>query len=247
MRSAIVTTIGTALVITACIKIVPPQTPQPPAPTEFALTVVAQNRETAQPIGNARVRIDGAAPSAGVTASNGEYVFRSLKSAGFNLNVEADGYENCWKPITETVNQTQTCDMLAKPVVPTPTPVPAPVPTPEPVPPPAKDCASNDALAVIRCVREDYPDHMSPEQAVEFLKKAAFNLNRGKVPGGPYGILRKVSGNQCGGYSCDIICAGQGDAQRQHDVLIDERIPTWGAPMTAPGIRQDVCEIQPAQ
>ena len=45
--------------------------------------------------------------------------------------------------------------------------------------------------------------------------------NAAGVSGGPFGILEKASGNNCGGYSCDIICSGQGNAQKQWDVLID--------------------------
>jgi hypothetical protein len=84
---------------------------------------------------------------------------------------------------------------------------------------------------------------MSPSQAVAFLKASARDMNRAGVSGGPYGVLRKKSGNNCLGYSCDIICAGQGSSQRQRDVLIDEKYATWGSPLGA-GQRVDVCEIQ---
>lgn len=107
-------------------------------------------------------------------------------------------------------------------------------------------CASVSApLAIIQCYRAPLPDHIDKAQVPAFLRAAAAQMNRAQVPGGPYGILRKATGNNCDGYSCDILCAGQGEAQRQHDVLIDERVPTWGAPMTVPGIRIDVCEIPP--
>jgi hypothetical protein len=79
------------------------------------------------------------------------------------------------------------------------------------------------------------------------MRGVAKDLNAAGIAGGPYGILRKQSGFNCGGFSCDIICAGQGSSQRQYDVLIDaggRSEPTWGAPKTAPGIRIDICEIQ---
>jgi hypothetical protein len=97
---------------------------------------------------------------------------------------------------------------------------------------------------ILQCRRSQYPEHMSHGEVIAFLSGSAEDMNNARVGGGPFGILRKGSGNNCNGYSCDIICAGQGNAQRQYDVLIDERFVTWGSPMVAPGIRQDVCEIQ---
>jgi hypothetical protein len=82
---------------------------------------------------------------------------------------------------------------------------------------------------------------------LDFLKSTARSLNRNGIGGGPYGILRKETGNQCGGYSCDVLCAGQGNSQRQHDVLRDiegAQEPTWGGPERVPHIRVDVCVVQ---
>lgn len=79
------------------------------------------------------------------------------------------------------------------------------------------------------------------------LKEAARELNRwGFDSGGrgPFGILRKTNGNHCGGYSCDIIAAGQGQAQAQWDVLIADEEPAWQGPKVVPDIRIDVCEPQ---
>jgi hypothetical protein len=53
----------------------------------------------------------------------------------------------------------------------------------------------------------------------------------------------KESGNNCGGYSCDIICAGQGSSQKQWDVLVDEKYARWGSPI-GDGQRVRPCEIQ---
>ena len=82
--------------------------------------------------------------------------------------------------------------------------------------------------------------------AVEFLSRSARSMNAAGVPGGPFGILRKTGGNNCNGYSCDILCAGQGNAQRQWDVLVAEEFPTFGGAgnSVADGIRVDVCEIK---
>jgi hypothetical protein len=59
---------------------------------------------------------------------------------------------------------------------------------------------------------------MSAGQIVDFLRGSAHDLNVAGVAEGPFGILQK--GNACNGYSCDIICSGQGSAQKQWDVLI---------------------------
>jgi hypothetical protein len=95
-------------------------------------------------------------------------------------------------------------------------------------------------LSIIACHINEYGDNLHGQLEV-FLFDVAIDLNRAGVPGGPYGRLRKTSGNNCNGYSCDIICSGQGSRQRQHDILIDERFPIWGSPIGGP--RVDVCEI----
>jgi hypothetical protein len=82
---------------------------------------------------------------------------------------------------------------------------------------------------------------------LSMLISTAKSLNANGIGGGPFGILRKSGGTQCGGYSCDIICAGQGTGQRQWDVLSDiqgAQGPMWLGPHTWPDIRVDVCEIQ---
>jgi len=56
-------------------------------------------------------------------------------------------------------------------------------------------------------------------------------------PQGPFGILRLRSNNNCGGSSCDIVCAGQGTSQRQYNVLPDAE----GA-QTTRGLRKDLSE-----
>lgn len=126
------------------------------------------------------------------------------------------------------------------------TPAAAPAPSPSPGPAPGGPCNSSNPLSIVECERAKY-GHMDRGQTVEFLRAVARSLNRNGIGGNPFGILRKAGGNQCGGYSCDIICAGQGTGQRQHDVLSDwdgSQAPTWGPAHTYPGIRVDVCEIQ---
>ena len=67
------------------------------------------------------------------------------------------------------------------------------------------------------------------------------DFNRVGVAGGPFGLLVKESGNQCGGYSCDVVCHGEGAAQKQYDVLISEEIPVWSGNPIGGNIRRDDC------
>jgi hypothetical protein len=129
----------------------------------------------------------------------------------------------------------------------TPAAVVAPPPTtPSPAPPSGGACNSGSADAIVKCERAKY-GHMSESQLLEFLRATARSLNRNAISGAPFGVLRKDGGSSCGGYACDIICAGQGTSQRQYDVLGDAegaQDPGWGPPKTYPNIRVDVCEIQ---
>lgn len=125
---------------------------------------------------------------------------------------------------------------------------PAAVVTPPPTPPPTPGaaCNSTNPDTIIKCERGKY-GHMSESQMLDFLRSSAKSLNRNGIGGGPFGILRKSGGSSCGGYSCDIICAGQGTSQRQHDVLGDAegaQVAGWGEAKVYPNIRVDVCEIQ---
>ena len=87
---------------------------------------------------------------------------------------------------------------------------------------------------------------MTASQTVAFLRGVATDLNAKRVDGYPFGILSK-SDSACNGYSCDIICAGNGNSQRQWDVLLDgdpnsgAAIPTWNS-LAAIVVRS--CEIQ---
>ena len=73
----------------------------------------------------------------------------------------------------------------------------------------------------------------------------AVNLNAEGIEGGPFGVLVKTTGNNCLGYSCDIICSGQGDEQRQWDVFVaseETADPVWREVLGGIAIRP--CEIQ---
>jgi hypothetical protein len=120
-------------------------------------------------------------------------------------------------------------------------------PAPEPVVEEAGGaCPGTSPHAIVTCQRERRAGHMDDGELLEFLRAVAWNLNHNGVGGGPYGVLWKRSGNNCHGYSCDIICAGHGGGQRQYDVLLDiegPQHPLWAGPHDGDDIRVDVCEI----
>jgi hypothetical protein len=119
-------------------------------------------------------------------------------------------------------------------------------PTPTPGPNPGGPCNSKSPQTIVECERAKY-GHMSQGQLLEFERAVARSLNANGISGGPYGILRKGGGANCGGFSCDIICAGQGNDQSQYDILGDaegDQRPAWNGPNRVPNIRVDVCEIQ---
>ncbi len=128
----------------------------------------------------------------------------------------------------------------------TPPAVAAP-PAPGPSPAPGGPCVANSAVAIVECERAKYRGHMSHGQMAALMRAIARSLNSNRIGGGPYGILRKASGTNCNGYSCDVLCAGSGSGQRQYDVLGDidgAQSPGWNGPKTSPHIRVDVCEVQ---
>jgi hypothetical protein len=110
---------------------------------------------------------------------------------------------------------------------------------------PGAPCGPGDALDIMNCNRAKYGSPLSKSDHINFLRGTARDFNTHGIPEGPFGVLRKTSGNNCEGYSCDIICSGQGSSQKQWDVLVDETYPAWGSPKTInDNIRVDVCEIQ---
>lgn len=91
-------------------------------------------------------------------------------------------------------------------------------------------CSNNTQIGVVTCRRNQFPGSMNTDQILTFLRNVASDLNRLGTWGKGYGLLRKTSGNQCGGYSCDIIC--QVGGSEIYDVLSDvegAQSPTWGA------------------
>jgi hypothetical protein len=125
-------------------------------------------------------------------------------------------------------------------------PVAAPAPPPPSGPAPGGPCNSSNPLTIVECERAKY-GHMSPGDIVNFLTATAQSLTRNAISGAPFGLLRKSGGSNCNGYSCDIICAGQGNGQKQWDVLGDAegaQSPGWSGPATVPNIRVDTCEIK---
>ena len=127
---------------------------------------------------------------------------------------------------------------------------PAPAaPAPGPAPGPANPggpCNGGTPESIVACERAKY-GFMSHPQMAQLMRSIAQSLNRNGIGGGPFGILRKQSGTNCNGYSCDIFCAGQGGSQRQYDVLGDidgAQSPGWGGPKSGSEIRVDICEIQ---
>lgn len=142
----------------------------------------------------------------------------------------------------ETTSAWMPSQSFQTPAAPAPPP-PGPGPSPAPGGGP---CNSGSPLAIVQCERAKF-GHMSSSQTVQFLRSTAVSLTRNGIGGGPFGLLRKSGGSNCNGYSCDIICSGQGNAQKQWDVLGDAegaQNPGWSGPETVPHIRVDVCEIQ---
>lgn len=128
----------------------------------------------------------------------------------------------------------------------TPVAVAAPAPGPAPGPGPGGACVSSNPEAIVKCERSKY-GRMSHDQMAAFMRAVAHSLNVNGIAGGPFGILRKAGGTNCGGYSCDVLCAGSGSGQRQYDILGDidgAQSPGWYGPNTVPNIRVDVCEVQ---
>lgn len=98
-------------------------------------------------------------------------------------------------------------------------------------------------LAIVQCRRAQW-GHMQDEDNPVFLRGVAKDLNDAGVEEGPYGLLVKTDGANCHGYSCDIICSGQGNDQDQFDVLLDgdgAQIPVWNE-ITGPMVVRP-CEI----
>ena len=84
-------------------------------------------------------------------------------------------------------------------------------------------------VEIVACRKAQY-GRIRHDELHEFLEKVAYDLNQMGHEHRPYGRLVKDTGNNCHGYSCDIICSNANGQQRQWDVLLDEDIlqaPVW--------------------
>ena len=93
-------------------------------------------------------------------------------------------------------------------------------------------CARPGAIPVdivaCRFAQHDGARGMDHEEMIQFMREVAYDLNRlGISDKGGFGLAIKTIGNNCLGYSCDIICEGHGNDQNQYDILLDESIPQW--------------------
>jgi hypothetical protein len=98
------------------------------------------------------------------------------------------------------------------------TPSPTPVPTPGPAPGGSCSSLAANPQQVVACRRAQYGSRISASQAPSLLRAIAQDLNSG-TSSSFYGLLRKTSGNNCGGFACDIVCARNGS--NHWDVLVD--------------------------
>jgi len=102
---------------------------------------------------------------------------------------------------------------------------------------------------IMRCVTGNITGNAGPAVIVDLLRRIARAFNEAGVSSGgrgKFGILHKAAGHNCLGYSCDILCAGNGGNQGQWDIWIggDPQSPIFGGPLTpAGGARVDVCEV----
>lgn len=117
---------------------------------------------------------------------------------------------------------------------------PKPVPTPTPGGGGGSCASLKSPNAIVQCRRAQW-GHMSSGDIVNFLSSTARDLNAAAVGGNPFGILKKSTGNNCNGFSCDIICNGGGQGW---DVLSDSegaQTANWGDPIPISGAS---CVIQ---
>lgn len=108
-------------------------------------------------------------------------------------------------------------------------PSPSPSPGPSPGPAPGGSCVLASGQAIMECNRARFTGWMNESQTLAYLTQGAKDLNAAGIDGAPFGLLVKTGGTNCLGYSCDILCNGNGSSQRQWDVLID--IEVTQAPM----------------
>jgi hypothetical protein len=208
-------------------------------------TLVAGNAATVGPVNNLGYNFQVSTSQSFGSLVAGGIVGETGGQTTFTTSALPNGATIYWR-VRASDGETAS-DWSATQVFRTPAaPAPVPGPTPNPTPAPGGPCVSGNPEAIIQCERAKY-GYMSPGDIVNFLISSARSLNANGISGGPFGLLRKGGGSNCNGYSCDIICSGQGNSQRQWDVLGDAegaQVPAWGGPNGVPNIRVDVCEIK---
>jgi hypothetical protein len=236
----------------AAFEIFPKPAINPPsaiAPVNNALTANAapvltvRNSTTVGPVGNMSYEFQVANDQAFAQLISAAIVAETAGQTSMTSAPLAGGRTYFWRArVTdgETTSAWMPAQSFQTPAAPPPPPSPGPSPAP------GGPCNSSNALSIVECERAKF-GHMSSSQTVQFLRSTAASLTRNGISGGPFGLLRKSGGSSCNGFSCDIICSGQGNAQKQWDVLGDAegaQNPSWNGPNTVPHIRVDVCEIQ---
>ena len=96
-------------------------------------------------------------------------------------------------------------------------------------------------FVIVQC-RIDQYEELEEDILPELMERIAWDLNQGGHEWAPYGRLVKTTGNNCHGYSCDIICSDAGGFQRQWDVLIDEAVGAWQR-VDGEGVVTRPCEV----
>lgn len=159
---------------------------------DAAFTQLVVNEEAVQQSGETKLTVPAPLPYAGT------YYWRARVSDG------------------ETTSPWSATEVFRTGAAPAPTPTPSPGPSPAP----GGSCVLSSGEAIVVCNRNRY-GYMSSQQIVDFLTQSAKDLNAAGIAGRPFGILVKDGGHNCLGFSCDILCAGNGSGQRQWDVLGD--------------------------
>jgi hypothetical protein len=96
-------------------------------------------------------------------------------------------------------------------------------------------------IVACRFEQHDGGSGMDHEELIQFMREVAYDLNQlGISDKGGFGLAVKTVGNNCLGYSCDIICEGHGNDQNQYDILRDESEPQWSE-VSEVSVRE--CEI----
>ena len=118
----------------------------------------------------------------------------------------------------QTVGPWSSTETFRTPAAPAP---PSPGPSPGPGPAPGGSCVLSNGDAIMVCNRARWSGFMSPDQTLDFLRSSIRDLNAAGISGRPFGLLVKHGGFMCNGFSCDVLCSGNGSGQRQWDVLGD--------------------------